>query len=59
VSKGKVIRICLEEEKNIEKIREVSIILQEQVGILTKEVEMLKKKFKSATSQTQHLTAQK
>jgi len=66
VSKGKVIKICLEEEKNIEKIREVSLILQEQVGTLTKsngilakENEVLKKNFKLATSQTQHPPAQK
>lgn len=59
MSKRKVIKICLEEEKNIEKIREVSLILQGQVKTLTEENEVLKKNFKLATSPTQHRPEQK
>jgi hypothetical protein len=59
VGKRKVIRINLQEEKDIEKIREVSLILQEQNESLAKEVEMLKKNFKLVTLQTQHPPEQK
>lgn len=52
MGKRKVIRINLQEERNIEKIREVSLILQEQLERLEKENEMLKKNFKLAMPQT-------
>lgn len=51
VGKRRVIRINLQEEKDIEKIREVSLILQDQLDKLTAEYEMLKKNFKSAMPQ--------
>lgn len=59
VGKRKVIRINLYEEKDIEKIREVSLILQDQLDKLTAENEMLKKNFKSAMPQTLLLPEQK
>jgi hypothetical protein len=52
MGKRKVIRINLQEEKSIEKIREVSLILQEQLERLEKENEMLKKNFKLTMHQT-------
>lgn len=59
VNKRKVIRINLQEEKNIEKIREVSLILQDQNEMLMKENEELKKKFKLAMPPMPHPPEQK
>lgn len=59
MGKRKVIRINLHEEKNIEKIREVSLILQDRNDMLVKENEMLKKNFKLAMPPMQHPLDQK
>jgi hypothetical protein len=46
VSKQKVIRIDLVKEKNIDKLKEVIEVQAEQIELLKKENEDLKKKFK-------------
>ena len=52
--KKRIIRIDLKNEKDIEKVKEVVQILQNQNTLLIEENEMLKKNFRSVIYQPQH-----